>query len=36
VVLLEMGKLHFTKNMENDADMTVEDHFIKATRGCSV
>jgi magnesium-transporting ATPase (P-type) len=31
-----MGKLHFTKNMEADADMVLEDHFIKNTRGCSV
>jgi hypothetical protein len=22
--------------MENDADMVLEDHFIKAARGCSV
>lgn len=36
VVLLEMGKLHYTKNIENDAEMTLEDHFIKNTRGCSV
>ncbi|MFS8160575.1 MAG: hypothetical protein ACMG6E_10305 [Candidatus Roizmanbacteria bacterium] len=36
VVLLEMGKLHFTKNIENDADMFLEDHFIKNARGCSV
>lgn len=31
-----MGKLHFTKNMEQDADMYYEDHFIKNARGCSV
>ena len=36
VVLLEMGKLHFTRNMENDADMVYQDHFIKDARGCSV
>lgn len=36
VVLLEMGKLQFTRNMEADADMVLEDYFIKAPRGCSV
>ena len=36
VVLLEMGKLHFTQNIENDSDMVIEDHFIKDSRGCSV
>lgn len=36
VVLLEMGKVHFTRNMENDADMMYEDYTIKAPRGCSV
>jgi magnesium-transporting ATPase (P-type) len=36
VVLLEMGKLQFTKKIESDADMVLEDHFIKAARGCSV
>jgi magnesium-transporting ATPase (P-type) len=36
VVLLEMGKLHFTQNIESDADMYYEDHFIKNARGCSV
>lgn len=31
-----MGKLHFTKNMEQDVDMYMEDYTIKNARGCSV
>jgi magnesium-transporting ATPase (P-type) len=36
VVILEMSKVNYTTLIEGDADMVLEDHFIKNTRGCSV
>jgi P-type E1-E2 ATPase len=31
-----MSKVHYTYLIEYDADMHLEDHFIKDVRGCSV